>query len=120
MTTARRMGVESSCRVVPIAPSTYYRRRARPLDPTTWLRLPLRTLGCLPGFRVAFSLPFADTQTRIGAANAGIRLILLIVDRTRFFRGQCAIRRLDAIARNTRQGGRFSSVNRRVVGSSPA
>ena len=27
-------GVESICRVVPIAPSTYYRHRARHLDPT--------------------------------------------------------------------------------------
>jgi hypothetical protein len=27
-------GVESICRVVPIAPSTYYRYRARQLDPT--------------------------------------------------------------------------------------
>ena len=28
-------GVESICRVVPIAPSTYYRHRVRQLDPTT-------------------------------------------------------------------------------------
>jgi hypothetical protein len=27
-------GVESICRLVPIAPSTYYRQRARQLDPT--------------------------------------------------------------------------------------
>jgi hypothetical protein len=77
------------------------------------------TLRCLPGFRVALSLPFADTQTRFRAANGRIGSIGLTIDRARFRRVGFAIRHVVAIARNARQKGRFLSVNRRVVGSNP-
>ena len=65
----------------------------------------------------ALFLPFADTQTRIRAANRGITLI---VDRFRVYQIELTIRRLRARRRNRRQNGRLPPVNRRVAGSSPA
>jgi hypothetical protein len=64
----------------------------------------------LPGFRFALFLPFADTQTRFGAAKGGITLIL---KRARFHRVQLAIRCVRAIRRNRRQIVGFSPVDRR-------
>ena len=66
---------------------------------------------------VALFLPFGGNETPLRPANSRI---IRIVDRPNVYRLDLAFRRLAAHLRNTRQIGRFSSVNRRVAGSSPA
>ena len=74
-------------------------------------------IPALAGFGVALFLPFACTEIPPRAASARIARI---VDRANVHRLDLAVRRLPAHLRNTRQIARFSSVNRRVAGSSPA
>src|SRR5262249_16958434 len=66
---------------------------------------------------LALLLPFADIQTRIGAASRGIRRI---VDRTRVYWVELTLRHLSARRRNRRQNRCFPSVNWRRASSSLA
>jgi len=79
--------------------------------------MPPPTLRRLAGFRITLFLPFGRNEAPLRPANSRITRI---VDRANGYRLNLAFRRLAAHLRNTRQIARFSSVNRRVAGSSPA
>ena len=81
----QRFGVESICKVLPIAPSTYYEHRAREANPE---RLPARVK------RDALLMPEILRVWQENFQVYGARKVWLQMNREQFYVARCTVERL--------------------------